>query len=142
MCRIQFDDLLYDDSGSYLFEGRPFSGVAYDCFPDGAVRSEAQFVNGRQLGRAREWHENGNVKSDGEFLGDVAHGAQTEYYSSGRPKRKSVFEFGICLESVEWSEQGLVTNRTRLEATDPANRLLTLQRSIWSKKMGADEHHS
>jgi antitoxin component YwqK of YwqJK toxin-antitoxin module len=130
MNRVSFDDLLYEDDGIYSHEGAPFSGVACDVFPNGKVRSEAQFVDGHQEGVAKEWYDNGQIKFERMYLGDGLHGVSKEWHPNGQLKEESECEFGICLESKEWDDGGLLTKRFNLQPTDVTYQMLMTKRSI------------
>lgn len=131
MKKLSFDDLLYEDDGTYSHEGMPFSGIACDFFPDGRVKSEVQFVNGHQEGVAKEWYDNGQIKFEGMYLGDGLHGVSKEWHPNGQLKEESLCEFGICLESKEWDEKGFPIKRFQLDPTNAAYQMLMKKHSIW-----------
>lgn len=133
MQSVSFDDLLYEDDGMYSHEGIPFSGVACDYFPDGRMRSATQFVNGHQEGVAKEWYSNGQIKFERMYLGDGLHGRSKEWHPNGQLKEESVYEFGICLESKEWDDKGLLIKQAHLHTTDVAYQLLMKKRSLWGQ---------
>jgi len=133
MQTVSFDELLYEDNGTYSYKGIPFSGAASDFYPDGSVRSEAHFTNGHQEGVAKEWYDNGQIKSEGVYLGDGLHGLPKEWHRNGQLKEESTCEFGICLESKEWDDQGRLIKEFHLDPADAAFQLLTMKRSLWGQ---------
>ena len=120
----------------YTLNGSPFTGVACDYFPDGAVRSESQFKNGHQEGFAREWYENGVLKFEKSYLGESLHGVSKYWHPNGQLKDESVFEYAICLESKEWDENGRLVREFQIQPTDPAYQYLEQKRLLWCSKDG------
>jgi hypothetical protein len=45
-----------------------------------------------------------------------------------------VCEFGICLESKEWDENGALIKQFQLQPRDWSYQLLIKKRAIWSQK--------
>jgi antitoxin component YwqK of YwqJK toxin-antitoxin module len=131
--RVAWDELLDDGSGTYYRGGIPFTGLACECFADGRVRSEAHLVDGHQNGLATEWYQNGQIMCERMYLGDGLHGVSKEWYTNGQLKSELVCEYGVCLESKEWDDKGLLTKHFHLQRTDPDYEILTLKRSIWAK---------
>ena len=76
MQRVNFDDLLLDYyQDVYLYNGEPFTGVAYyleSDYPEGQIQGETEFIKGNKEGLDREWHPNGQLKEETYFLPDEA----------------------------------------------------------------------
>lgn len=56
MCIIYIPEVELDvnDENIYLWQGKPFTGVAYEQTPNGKIESEFEFVNGLREGISRE----------------------------------------------------------------------------------------
>jgi len=131
MHQVLFGKLLYDNNGNYTYNGLPFVGLACDFYPNGHKQSEVEFVDGHQDGVAREWYENGQLKFEGKYLGDGLHGRSREWYPNGLIKDESVCEFGICIESKQWDETGLITKNYIMHPNDPSYKLLEMKRNLF-----------
>jgi hypothetical protein len=128
---VNFDDLLDEGNGIYTYEGRPFTGIAREFYSDGKVRCESQFIDGHQEGVSKEWYENGQLAFDGVYLGDGLHGLSREWHPNGQLREESLCEYGICIESTEWDENGVLIKEFHLQPTDLAYEFLMQKRAIW-----------
>jgi len=98
------DDLIY------LYEGKPFTGVGCEYWPDGRLRSEITYVDGMEDGWSRDWYENGVLMSETQYRRGCAVGANREWQENGRLKLEERIEHGFLVESKEWNENGQLVN--------------------------------
>ncbi len=137
MFEAKWDDLVQDDDDErYYFQGTPFSGIAYECFPGGRRQVETSFVDGRQSGVERAWYDNGQMKYERSLLGECVHGGLREWYPTGQLRRAARFEFGVRLESTEWDSDGNETARSVLQPGSVDFDLLQKLRAKWQREIG------
>lgn len=96
--KVKYDDLEYLPEGVFLFDSRPFTGVAIDRNNSGAIISEVPFVDGRQHGLARTWHANGRPSLERPYVHGESHGLAHEWFEDGSLKSETVFEFGTMMK--------------------------------------------
>lgn len=105
--RVNSDDLDFSDSECCIaYEGRPFSGVAFELDLNGCLINEMSYLYGLKDGLTLSWYPSGAKKSECHFLKDVAHGRLTEWFESGKVKTEALFEYGYCLKQDVWNENG------------------------------------
>lgn len=104
MIRMDYDDLDNDDWGTYYLDGKPFTGVAYECYRDGQVSSEVEIVDGIADGYVREWYQSGKIQLEGYGRSSGGHAWSREWYESGILKRESISEFGVLVKETLWNE--------------------------------------
>lgn len=114
MLRVNYDALEEDPEWIwdffYNFNGKPFTGVAYETWPDGKLMSEAEYVDGRAEGFIREWYPSGNIKSEGYRRVDGRYGWEQEWFENGMPKSEIVVEWSKCVQKKVWNEAGELTS--------------------------------
>jgi len=104
--RLSEENLTTTEDDCHLHRGRPFTGVSERWQGDRLV-SEVTCVNGLRHGRTRTWHpEEGHLVLDLNYVGNELHGVGVEWFSDDRRRRLIRYEHGICVQSVEWDEQG------------------------------------
>jgi antitoxin component YwqK of YwqJK toxin-antitoxin module len=72
--------------------GKPFTGIARQKDPDGKLRGEYPFKNGRFDGTVKEWHANGKPSSETEFRDGERSGQNKEWMENGMPFRERVYD--------------------------------------------------
>lgn len=136
MLRIHYDDLEYDyENALEAFEGKPFTGVAFDEGPAGG-RHEVEFVDGLKNGVAREWAPDGTLIRERLLRGDALDGMSREWFPSGVLRKEGLYESGLCLREKEWDEEGRLVRDYALSADDRAHKTLEL---IRARRKQADE---
>lgn len=104
--RVKVDELEFEMCWM-LYEGVQFTGIAYDLWPDGRLRSEVPYVEGYATGIQREWYPSGQLKSEGIFNNGVADGFYREWTEDGRLALESVYHEGALVSRVRHEgEQG------------------------------------
>ena len=130
MNRVDLSRLEYLDESIVGIHGTPFTGVAFAMHSTGHLAYEAEFLDGVVNGHVREWYENGQKKLDSIRLGEAENGGVIEWYPDGVKKREAQCELGVCLFSKTWDESGRLMEDCELKASDPAYRLLELNRAV------------
>ncbi|MEJ6621136.1 MAG: hypothetical protein QNL93_04235 [Opitutae bacterium] len=67
----------------YDVERIPFSGRASEVFPDDSPRGEADFFKGKKDGMERFWWPNGKLKENGQWFDGRAHGVFQKWNEKG-----------------------------------------------------------
>ncbi len=81
----------------------PFSGVAFEDFPNGKKKSRAEFKNGKLEGKVTIWHNTGEKSSIVNYKNGVRVGKETHWYPTGSLKLEVNYDSegkatGICKE--------------------------------------------
>ena len=121
---VDFDDLDTDQRGRCLLDGRPYTGLAIESFPDGNPRSEAHFRAGLLAGSAKEWYEDGQIESDEFFHRGMLHGPRKSWHPNGQIREVGTYQHGACLARREWGQAGDLVCRYRLRpGPDDSDRI-------------------
>ena len=124
--RIEFT-LLDADEDMALYDGEPFSGIAYSLYLNGRLRSEHPFRNGFEEGLCRDWHENGQLAAKWS----AARGQATrllEWFESGIVKCAGRYEYGVELAYKEWNDQGDLIVERVIAADSPLHKYIERRR--------------
>jgi len=65
---------------------KPYSGTAFDKYPDGKKRMEVPIKNGKPHGKMREWAQTGKKTLESNYVDGVISGKETQWYPMGRKK--------------------------------------------------------
>ena len=134
MKAITYDDLSYEDDGTYRLNGMRYAGAVREFYPNGTMRSETAFVDGHPQGLSREWYATGQIEREETYFGDMLHGISKEWHPNGRLRRRAACEYGICLELQTWDESGALTSNFAISRTDQNYRFLEKLREIHGKE--------
>ena len=119
MGRFAMSDTRFKQQTGFLyFKGMPFTGIAYELYPNGDTVKSVPYQNGKENGIVRCWHPNkqlaqlrpyvngwkqgihkgwwpnGIKQFEYHFVNDEYQGAVTEWYSNGRPFRVFTYKAG------------------------------------------------
>ena len=136
---IDYDELEvdYDRFGDKEFivcEGKEkfFSGITYSIFPNGNIEFYAFFRDGFKEGEFVEFFNNGKIKSIQYMQRGRIYGVEKTWYSNGILKSEARYEYGVCLTSKEWDEEGnLIKNKS--EPTEDDIKLRNSQEKYYKK---------
>jgi antitoxin component YwqK of YwqJK toxin-antitoxin module len=67
---------------------QPFTGIARQKDPNGTLRGEYPFKDGRMHGTVKEWHPNGKPSAETEFKNGERNGRNIEWTEDGRLYRE------------------------------------------------------
>lgn len=85
----------------------PFSGIAYENYPDGQKKEETSYHDGRQEGRHRSWYPDGQLEEEIFMADGQWHGRMREWYRTGQLKFDVIQSHGAMNGTWrEWHENG------------------------------------
>jgi antitoxin component YwqK of YwqJK toxin-antitoxin module len=87
--RVPDSELEYDSDLIYRHNGAPLTGIGYE--DTSRVRSEVEYVNGRQQGPARDWTPDGRLVVESFYYENELHGWQRNYGDDGRPTLEELY---------------------------------------------------
>jgi len=59
--RVHIDDIQENDKMAF-YQGKPFTGIAYDVYSEGQLKFEGTYKDGKEDGLFQEWYENGQLR--------------------------------------------------------------------------------
>ena len=128
MQRVEYDDLDFDGMDFCTWNGMPFTGVAYELWPDGSPRAEQHYQEGREHGPGMEWYADGKRAESGEYRFGSGHGIQRKWWPNGMLKSQVTARFGQEVARKEWDERGTLTHESTLDPDSAAyKRLLEIE---------------
>ncbi len=125
--RVNIDDLdLYDYV--YYFKDKPFTGIAFELFESGSLRTETKFEFGMENGESKEWYQNGQLKNDDNLKLGAKHGICKSWFEDGKPESISTYELGILTKKEIFDEEGNQIENFELKETDSNYQILLQNR--------------
>ena len=121
---VSFETEGVGPNGNWLYQGRPFTGVAYTLAPDGTVDSEQEFRDGLRWGGSWEKYRSGQMYSEATFHRDALHGRAREWHEDGLLAEDGEYEYGYAMWKKKWSPGGELIEDYRLSESSPAFRSL------------------
>ncbi len=107
MLRIKSDDRAINEWGEYYeWQGKPFTGICYELYPNGQLMSEVEVVDGFEDGSVRVWYPSGQLQEDGYAKPGERYSWTKEWFENGKLKSERVSEFHVRLKERVWDEQG------------------------------------
>ena len=85
--RYNFDEIRRDTINmiSYVIDTKePVSGIVYTNWPNGKLKSEIEWRNGKISGVIKSWYESGSIEAIGMFKDNKMEGALLRFYESGQ----------------------------------------------------------
>ncbi|MHC1748100.1 MAG: toxin-antitoxin system YwqK family antitoxin [Cellulosilyticaceae bacterium] len=136
---IDYDELEVDydrfgDKEFIITEGKEtfFSGIAYSLFPNGNSEFYAFFKDGFKDGDFVEFYEDNKIKCIQNMKRGRTHGIRKIFYKDCTKKLEARYEYGVCLSSKEWNEEGVLV-KEKSEPTEDDIKLRNSQEE-WYKK--------
>lgn len=136
---IDYDELEVDydrfgDKEFIISEGKEkvFSGITYSLFPNGNLEFYAFFRDGFKEGDFVEFYNDNKIKCIQNMQRGRTYGLRTIWYRNGVLKSKARYEYGVCLTSKEWNEEGVLV-KEKSEPTEDDIKLRNSQEK-WYKK--------
>jgi antitoxin component YwqK of YwqJK toxin-antitoxin module len=137
MTRINVNELddEYNHAGSLvmMWQGQPFTGIAFQMSLQGTLWCEQAYVEGTLHGISKEWYLNGQLKSQTAYKWNRIHGRDQELYGGGQPKFNSFYELGILLSEQLWDEHGNLVKDYQMEHGSAPYTDLVRERAIFQK---------
>jgi antitoxin component YwqK of YwqJK toxin-antitoxin module len=125
---VVYDDLEYLPEGLFLFNGKPFTGLAYQNYEDGKKWCTINFVEGREHGWDRTFFRDGQLEVQTPYDHGLRHGVESEWHKNGSLKGENVFEFGVLMNTKTWSLEGEMKERYVRPPSDHLHVLIVLER--------------
>ena len=97
-------ELIFDEPYNhfYRFERREgFTGNCKEYYPDGSLKLDKNFVDGKVHGKMISYHENGQIHEDQEFDMNFQEGEKIIYTKSGEVKFHALYKRGQQIEVIE-----------------------------------------
>jgi len=108
--------------------GKKKNGFEKEYHPNGNLKSEANYVNGKYHGSLKLYHENGKIALEGEFNAGEHYGIVTSYHENGNKSAQLEYNsLGLQTgESFEFYESGqLKGHQSSFDAMGEANGVFT-----------------
>ena len=80
--RVHIDEIIKKGEILY-FEGKPFTGVAFDIHYNRQLKSEGNYKDGQRDGLYQEWYKNGQLLSEANYKDGQRDGLYQEWYENG-----------------------------------------------------------
>jgi antitoxin component YwqK of YwqJK toxin-antitoxin module len=127
--RVDWNDLdITDDAVVRLYEGVPFTGIAYETDDDGQTIVESTFVNGHIAGIQRDYYSSGQIRQEWYVRNGLSHGVFRSWYENGQVESEQLMEYGICVKKRLWNENEELIEETEIGEEDPLYSLLMISR--------------
>src|SRR5262249_38575929 len=132
--RVSEDDLDFEGVG-VRHDGRLFTGVAYENWPDGTVRTEQQYSVGFPDGPSREYARSGRLLEEVLYENGELHGLSRWWDEAGRLRRERLAQVGTVIWRKDYGEDGAVQSEWHLdENSDEAQRV----REVLAERAGRE----
>lgn len=125
--RVPESEMEYEGDVRY-FNNVPFTGIGYEVFKSGQLKSESEYKEGLEHNVCKEWYLNGQLKSMTQCKKGMKYGLEKFFYEDGEKKSESHFEWGIELDHIEWSKSGEILVERKLDSDSPESNYKILQK--------------
>ncbi|MCY6354521.1 toxin-antitoxin system YwqK family antitoxin [Clostridium sp. ZS2-4] len=112
--------------------GKPFTGLTYETYPNGNLAYYCYYKNGFSDGDFIEFYDDGKIKSMQYMQRGRTYGFRKIWHNNGVLKSKARYEYGVCLTSKEWNEEGVLV-KEKSEPTEDDIKIRNSQEK-WYKK--------
>lgn len=113
---IEQSGLQMTEDYEYLYQGRPYTGLAYKDYR-GKRLHETRYENGYKQGLARRWYpDSEQIFYEYHYDHNSLHGINREWYENGQLKTESHEEHGETISSTTWDQHGEVVETYAREA--------------------------
>jgi antitoxin component YwqK of YwqJK toxin-antitoxin module len=104
-------------------EAKPFTGVIFDRYLDGALKSRSTMVDGLLHGVSEGWHTNGVLQVREHFRHGVSHGLRTKWSPEGHKISEATIEDGKITGTFRrWHENGVLAEEVEMKDGQPHGR--------------------
>lgn len=101
-------------------ETAPFTGVIFDRYLDGALKSRSAMVNGLLHGVSEGWHTNGVLQVREHFRHGVSHGLRTKWSPEGHKISEAMIQNGKITGTFRrWHENGALAEEVEMKDGQP-----------------------
>jgi antitoxin component YwqK of YwqJK toxin-antitoxin module len=128
MNRVNADEIELTNDYVYLWDGRPFTGIAFELDDHENIVSEIEFRNGLQMGTTRAYYPKGRLKREAQYENATLHGFARDWNEEGLVTSEEEYERGICIRRKTRDSTGNLSISYELKETDPQFEILRLLR--------------
>ena len=111
-------------------DGKPFTGLTYETYSNGNLAYYCYYKNGFKDGDFIEFYNDGKVKSMQYMQRGRTYGIRRILYNNGMLKSEARYEYGVCLTSKEWNEEGILI-KEKLQPTEDDIKLRNSQEKFY-----------
>ncbi len=105
--RVNYEELdLEQDSTRNIYDGKLFTGIAFEEDDQGRLLAEDTFVDGVLHGPSRTYHPSGRIKAEEPVQRGGLHGLCRYWYENGQLEAERVYNNGDLIKERIWNEQG------------------------------------
>jgi antitoxin component YwqK of YwqJK toxin-antitoxin module len=122
--RIHFDDLILADDQSTHWQGRPFTGTAYETNARGVVIEVLPFVDGLEQGVAREWSDSGQLKAESARAFGSRHGVTRTWHDNGQLESEGDYRYSVKVRERRFARDGALLEEWTLPEDDRRRELI------------------
>jgi antitoxin component YwqK of YwqJK toxin-antitoxin module len=89
-------------------ESKPYTGITFETFKSGKVKSEFHYVDGKKNGLGVIYYENGRKAHEANSVNGVVVGTEIEWWENGRKRKETVWHKGANgrRSVTQWRENG------------------------------------
>ncbi len=94
---VSSDDMIFSNKTGLWYhdvEREPFTGRLSDQYEDGSAKGEVLMSAGEKQGRERYWHPNGQLRLESHWQNGKLHGSLAEWDAEGKVLRKEYYAAG------------------------------------------------
>jgi antitoxin component YwqK of YwqJK toxin-antitoxin module len=106
--RINENELDEGENGERLWEGKPFTGIAFELHLNGNLAIEVEIENGIENGTVREWYPSGKLKLEASGKNGEPDKRITEWFENGNLKSEAIIHFGRQIKEKIWNEHDVL----------------------------------
>jgi len=101
-------------------QSNAFTGLLFDSYDDGSVKSRSTVSNGLLEGLSHGWYTNGQQQVEEQFVAGVSHGLRTKWHSNGQ-KLSEVNIVNCKLEGTyrTWHDNGQPAKEVEMKDGQP-----------------------
>lgn len=135
--RVRDDELVFDEHGRATWDGKPFTGVAWESPSGDMFMSEVQYQDGLDHGVSVDWYEEGRMASRQMNRYATKHGTEEEWYRDGTRRLFATWDNGVRVKLARWDAAGALVEEWELPL-DHAQRKLGRDLQAGVQAMGAE----
>lgn len=112
--------VLRDGRMHWRDEAAPFTGVIFDRYLDGALKSRSTMVDGLLHGVSEGWYTNGVLQVREHFRRGVSHGRRTKWSLEGHKTSEAMIQDGKITGTFRrWHENGTLAEEVEMKDGQP-----------------------
>ncbi|MBT2572949.1 toxin-antitoxin system YwqK family antitoxin [Bacillus sp. ISL-51] len=131
---VDFEDLWFSSESDEILDnpedegGKPFSGLAYELYPNGNIIYFTEYKDGLAHGLTREFFENGNKKNEKNYRYGQLKGINVTWFEDGSKKSEQHYEHSILISEKQWDKEGNVIQEYKIDKNSPHFEILESRR--------------